>query len=136
MEEKKSKSKTNNKLIKILLPIFLIIAIALLICAIIFAPKLKEAQTQNKMERSLIGTWTTDGYTIYSFEKNGRGALKLPTEEYPFKYIIHTNKLYIDFENEKSMDLNYEYSFDENGKLVLKGIKESFGVYVFNRVEE
>lgn len=34
------------------------------------------------------------------------------------------------------MDLNYEYSFDEDGKLVLKGIKESFGVYIFNRVEE
>ena len=57
------------------------------------------------------------------------------SEHGAFTYIVHSNKLYIDFEDEDSIDLNFIFSF-EDGDLVLQGIKESSGIYRFSRVEE
>ena len=66
---------------------------------------------------------------------DGKGILRIPSDDYAFTYIVHSNKLYIDFEDEDSIDLNFIFSF-ENGDLVLQGIKESSGTYRFKRVEE
>jgi len=83
-------------------------------------------------KKTLIGTWTTDGVTVYKFEKNNKGALIVPLSTYDFTYKVDGNKLYIDFKNEKSTDSSYEYSFDGNN-LVLKGIEKTTGTYTFRR---
>ena len=136
MEEKKTSTKEkSNKKINIILLIIIIIGLVLIVCFLIFAPKFKENQEGKKLEKSLVGTWTADSYTIYEFNKNGKGILRIPSDDYSFTYIVHSNKLYIDFEDEDSIDLNFIFSF-EDGDLVLQGIKESSGTYRFKRVEE
>ena len=87
---------------------------------------------RNKGKNTLIGTWTTDGVTVYEFKKNNAGALVLPLSTYEFTYKVEENKLYIDFKNEKSTDSSYEYSF-KNGQLILKGINKTTGTYTFKR---
>lgn len=76
-----------------------------------------------------VGTWTTDGYTIYEFKKDYTGLLIVSTANYKFNYKIEKNKIYIDFENENSTDSTYDYSF-ENGKLILNGDN---GKYIFTK---
>ena len=104
--------------------IFMIIIVLIVILGIIFFPKIRS--------NPLIGTWTTDGITIYRFDKNNKGALIVPLSEYEFTYKIEDNKLFIDFKNEKSKDSDYEYSI-ENDKLILKGINKTTGSYTFTR---
>ncbi len=130
-----NESSKNNKKINIILLIIIIIGLILIACFLVFAPKFKENQEGKKLEKSLVGTWTSDSYSKYEFNKNGKGILKNPSNDYNFTYIVHSNKLYIDFEDENSIDLNFIFSF-EDGDLVLQGIKESSGTYRFKRVEE
>lgn len=80
----------------------------------------------------LKGIWTTDEVTIYEFDGKGKGTMRLPNSEYNFSYIIHKNQIYIDFDNDKAKDSDYEFSF-ENDKLILKGIKTTTGTYTFKR---
>ena len=74
---------------------------------------------------SIIGTWTTDGVTIYKFNKNNRGLLIVSLKEYEFRYKINNNTLEIDFENEKLEDSKYTYTFKDN-KLILDGDNGKF----------
>lgn len=82
-------------------------------------------------KKTIIGTWTTDGVTIYKFNKDNTGALVVPLHEYKFTYTLNDNTLVIDFENEKSVDATYTYSFDDN-KLILEGDN---GKYTFIKKE-
>ena len=115
----------------IILAILIIIAIAIIIS---FMSQNKE-QTTNSIKTAddrLIGTWTTDGVTVYEFESKSQGKMKLPSAEYKFTYVLNDNKMYIDFESDKATDSNYEYSF-EGDKLILKGINATTGTYTFSR---
>ena len=112
------------KKIKIKNIIIIFIVIIILIIALLIFKKI----TKNP----LIGTWTTDGITVYQFKNKNTGSLIVPLSEYKFTYKIDGNKLYIDFENEKSNDSDYEYSFKDN-KLILKGINKTSGTYVFKK---
>ena len=87
--------------------------------------------TLNDSKR-IIGLWTTDGVTVYEFNKDNTGTLILPLSKYKFTYKIEKKKLYIDFENEKSEDSEYEYSFSKK-KLILNGDN---GTYIFSRKED
>ena len=89
-------------------------------------------QNNKTVDERLIDIWTTDGVTVYEFDNKGKGAMKLPSSEYKFTYVINDNKLYIDFESEKAIDSDYEYSF-ENDKLILKVINSTTGTYTFQR---
>ena len=105
----------------------LIIGIALLIVligllAIILANKFSK-------NREFIGSWTTDGVTVYQFKRNYKGSLVVPLGEYPFTYEINGDKIFIDFENEKSTDSEFTYSFEDD-KLILKGVN---GTFTFTR---
>lgn len=132
MEEKLKSRKASRKKKekKIILFLFFIVVIVLITCLIVFIPKL----TGNSVGKKLIGTWTTDGITIYEFKTDGIGALKLPLSEYEFSYKIEGNNLFIDYKNEKSIDSSYEISF-ENKKLILKGINKTSGTYTFTKNE-
>ncbi len=77
----------------------------------------------------LIGTWTTDNNTIYIFNTNNKGILKVSLSEYSFKYKIKKNILYIDFDNDKSNDSEYVYKV-ENKKLILTNDN---GEFIFNK---
>lgn len=84
------------------------------------------------VNEQLIGNWTTDGITIYMFNENNTGILKLPLSEYSFKYILKNNDVYIDFENENSVDSSYTISFEEN-KMFLKGINQTTGNFILTK---
>lgn len=115
--------KKKKKLKKKPITILIILIIALVLIFTIIIPYL------NSPKRKLIGSWTTDGVTIYKFNKNNTGSLRVSLSEYDFTYKIDKKELFIDFENEKSTDSKYTYSF-EDGKLILKGEN---GEFIFTR---
>ena len=96
--------------------IIMIVLIIIVICAII-ALLLGLNKTKKP---SIIGTWTTDGVTIYKFNKDNTGALIVSLGEYEFTYTIDDDTLEIDFKNERSEDAKYKYTFEDN-KLILEG---------------
>lgn len=124
--ERKNRRKKRN----ILLVICMVITVILFILVILNVNK-QNIQSENiQEENTLIGLWTTDGVTVYDFEENGNGVLKLPLTEYKFTYKIEGNKLFINFDSKETRDSNYEYFFEEE-KLILKGIKGTIGNYTF-----
>ena len=113
------------------------IGIIIPICILLFGISIMMLIISSFIDRSnlsdkFVGKWTTDGVTIYEFKKDNTGTLILPLSNYKFSYKVEKDKLFIDFENEKSIDSKYTYSFD-NGKLVLKG---SNGKFVFKRRDD
>lgn len=106
--------------------------LVIIIIAIIFFSKDSKQNNNNFIDNRLINTWTTDGITVYEFYNNGNGTMKLPSSEYKFTYVTNDNKLYINFESDKAIDSDYEYSFD-NDKLILKGINATSGTYTFTK---
>lgn len=86
----------------------------------------------NSKNNNLIGTWTTDGITIYEFNKDGVGALKVPSSEYVFVYNIDGNKMHIDFRDPVASDSDYEYSVEKE-VLTIKGIEQTIGTYTLTK---
>ena len=128
-----SKHSDSNKKIISSYGKLILIGIILVITIIVISGFVKNlGQNSKTVDERLIDTWTTDGVTVYEFDNKGKGAMKLPSSEYKFTYVINDNKLYIDFESEKAVDSNYEYSF-ENDKLILKGINATTGTYTFQK---
>jgi len=117
------KIKLKKKYIIILVSV---IAILFLTCVIFVIPKHKEES------KNIIGTWTTDGVTIYQFNENGIGKLIVPLSDYDFTYKIENDSLSIDFKNEKSIDSKYIYYFEEDN-LILGG---SNGKFIFKKLKE
>lgn len=131
--KQKNKSRRRRKRkSKLHIITFIFLVIIIIVCLVIFIPKFKEKVKQNKLKNELLGSWTTDGYTVYEFYKEGKGALKIQNADYIFLYSINENTLFIDFENEKSIDSNFEFSF-EDGKLILRGINGTSGTYAFTK---
>ena len=128
MASKHSENNYNPKSTKSNKKILLLIIVLIIICGILYIFK----DSINKGNDELKGIWTTDDVTVYEFNGNGTGTMKLPNSEYSFSYILHNNQIYIDFESDKAKDSDYEYSF-ENDKLILKGIKTTTGTYTFTR---
>ena len=118
----KKKLKKNNFIIVLFILFFLI----MMIISIYYI-------SQNlSLKKKFIGTWTTDGITIYEFKKDNTGFLKVPLDKYKFKYKIKKNYIFIDIENKDSVDVNYKYTF-KNGKLILSGKK---GKFIFRKLDE
>ena len=121
---RKVKRKT-KKSVKIFLILVLFVIVVAICCKLTFKEK-------EVVKDSLIGKWTTDGNTIYQFDKDNIGSLIVPLSNYEFSYKIDGDKLFIDFKNEKSEDSTYTYSLEDN-KLTLKG---KIGTFIFKRVKE
>lgn len=111
----KRKIKKKNIIISLCFVIFLVILF--LSVHFILINKSKDSK--------IIGTWTTDGNTIYEFKKGGIGTLILPLSKYKFAYEIEEDKISIDFENNELIDSEYTFSFDNN-RLILKGSRGTF----------
>lgn len=116
------KRKLKKKNILVLLCLILIISIVLIFLF------LKKDKYINKIE----GTWTTDNVTVYQFNDDNTGTLILPLKNYKFVYKIDEKSLFIDFENEKSEDSEYTYTFEDD-KLILEGKN---GKFTFSKYEE
>ncbi len=78
----------------------------------------KSANRTNEKGDLLIGTWSYDDVTIYSFDGNGHGILQLPLNTYEFSYIIEGGKVKIDFSDDSAEDKEYDYSVSD-GVLML-----------------
>lgn len=104
----------------ILIFILFIIIIIVAILNFIFIKK----DDSNK----ILGSFAT-GNTVYTFEKNNKGVMKLPLGDYKFTYKIMDNKLLIDFEDEKAVDPTYEYSLKDN----ILTIKDNRGTFKLTR---
>ncbi len=102
-----------------------IIIMIILILILIFVITILMLGGKPTSKKSIVGTWTTDGVTIYEFNRNKTGKLIVSVGEYPFTYKISGDTLEIDFENEKSTDSKYTYKFDDN-KLILEGDNGTF----------
>lgn len=129
--EKRARQKKKSNMPKILFVLILII-IAIII---FFIVKNKDNNNDNNLNKTsntttdnFKGNWTIDGISNYEFDGKGNGKLKLPKNEYSFKYTIENNEIYLDYEDEKATDSDYEYSFEDE-KIVLKGIKDTTGTY-------
>ena len=97
----KKRKKVKKKLIILLITIVLIIA---LLCIVFY--KLHK----NKF----IGTWITEGGTIYEFKNAKTGTMKTALSSYNFTYTIKNDTILIDFEDKKLTDTNYKFSFKKN----------------------
>ncbi len=111
----KKKKKT-----KLLLP--LCIAVVIIIAIVISIPLFKKITTKKD---PIIGSWTTDGVTIYTFNEDNTGVLKVSLSEYEFTYTKDKESIFIDFKNERSEDVKYTYTLKDD-KLVLKSVNGTF----------
>ncbi len=119
--------------------ILIVILSIILVFGIIKIKTKKNNNNVNKevlsIQDQLVGSWTADGVTIYEFNKDNNGKLKLPLTDYYFTYKLEDNNIYIDFENEKSTDSEYEIAF-ENDRLIFKGINQTIGTYTFSHFSQ
>ncbi len=104
IKKQRKRQQIINLIIKKILPIVLIFVIT---GAFVFVMILFKNYSTRK---AIIGTWDYDGYTVYSFDKGGKGALELPNNTYAFNYEIEGEKLEIDYEDETAIDSTYTYS--------------------------
>ena len=88
--------------------------------------------SNNKLSHKILGAWTTDGVTVYKFEKYKSGVLALPHAEYKFKYKVKDNILSIDFKDERVTDSSYEISIDGDN-LILKNTNKTMDPFIFIR---
>lgn len=121
---------------KIFIFIIIIIILVIMLAFCIIKTKIEKNNNNDLTENvlsiqdQLVGSWSADGVTIYEFDKDNKGKLKVPLGDYDFIYKLEENKIYIDFENERSTDSDYEITFQED-KLIFKGINQTVGTYTF-----
>ena len=115
----KKKFKLKKFIVLVCTPIIIIVTILILLLS----------KGKNNLESKLIGVWDLDGNTICEFEKNNTGFLRVPLADYKFVYEIDGEKLFIDFENDKSKDMTYTYKLEEDTLT----LKNENGTFVFKR---
>ena len=76
-----------------------------------------------------------DGYTKYEFDGKGNGKLIVPLNDYVFSYTIKDNIVSIDFENETSIDVDYEYKINKD-ELEIINQKETYLKFKLKKVSE
>ena len=83
------------------------------------------------INKVIIGAWTTPGGTIYIFNEDNIGIMRVPLNDYSFSYKIEDNKLIIDFEDESVFDPTYEYVLEKD-ILTLTGKN---GTFIFRKAK-
>lgn len=106
--------------------------IVIIIIIIIFLVKINPKEKEKIDVNPIIGSWESSGGTIYKFEENNNGTMVVPLADYKFIYEIKDTELSIDYNDENSNDVVYEYNIDNNN-LILKGKK---GTFVLKKVNE
>ena len=115
------KIKLKKKALLGIVLLFLIIAAVVIVLLVTKKPDIS---------KEIVGSWSTPGGTIYTFNKDNTGEMKVPLNKYPFTYKFVEEKLIIDFKDESAFDPIYEYSIEEN-VLTLKGEN---GTFTFDKV--
>ncbi len=103
--------------------------IIVLIIASVIALSISLIMIINSSKDKLIGTWISEGGTIYEFKKDNEGVMKTSLSEYKFTYKRDDKTISIDFEDEKNIDTDYEYSF-KGSKLIMKSDR---GLFTFTK---
>ena len=112
------KNKQNKKILLIG-----IILIVIIVVSIFLIFKLKNSKN------IFLGTWKSEGGTIYEFKKNKEGVMKTSLSKYKFTYKIIKNTISIDFEDKKAIDTDYEFSCKKD-KCEMKSDR---GKFIFNK---
>lgn len=86
-----------------------IVMICLAVLAIAAAVITVVVTQKAKKSNDLIGSWSLDDVTIYSFEGNGHGEMNLPLNTYEFSYVAEEDKIKIDFTDDNAEDREYSY---------------------------
>ena len=113
---KKVKRKIRKLNVK---PIIVIIVIIILLIVII----------THKSNNKFVGSWISEGKTIYEFTTDKEGFMKTPISKYKFKYEIKDNIISIDFIEKDLIDTDYEYTFKDD-KLIMKSDR---GLFTFTK---
>ena len=79
----------------------------------------------HKSKNKFVGSWISEGKTIYEFTTNKEGFMKTPISKYKFKYEIKDNIISIDFIEKDLIDTDYEYTFKDD-KLIMKSDRGTF----------
>lgn len=116
------RKKQQQKVLIIIVLVFLVILLIGLLLCLRISP--------------LVGTWYMDEVTAYRFEKNGKGALVLPSAEYEFTYKVDEEMLYIDFAHEGAKNAQYFFSVSGNTLTLNGGNATTKGEYVLSRLEK
>ena len=77
-----------------------------------------------KNRNKFIGTWITEGNTIYVF-KTKTGIMKTQMGDYSFKYRIKDNTITIDFIDDKAIDTTYKYTLKDD-KIIMESERTKF----------
>ena len=110
-----------NKLM-IIIPVIILVLTILLISTLFFGVGFNRKDNE---DNSIIGLWNVDDVTKIKFNNNGKGKVIVPGEEFLFSYTIKDNIISIDFENEESNDVDYEYKLDKD-ILEITNTKETY----------
>ena len=146
-ENQRPKRRATNKKLKgrRIVIVFIILALMISTFVIIFTHGKKEETPiveekvnmgkhgeYSKYPKKILGSWTTDGVTIYHFDDDDTGYLRTSLKDYVFTYSIVGNKLYINFADEGSTDSDYSILIKDN-TLELKGINKTSGEYTLTK---
>lgn len=101
--------------------VLLISITSLIILLIVLLLFINNKSTSNK----IIGSWSLDKTTIYEFNDNNEGKMKVSLNEYEFIYKIDNNKLFIDFKDESLSNFEYIFTLNQDS-LILKGDNGEF----------
>lgn len=82
-----------------------------------------------KGDPSLTGSWRYGEKTVYTFNSNGTGEMKLQYDAYPFRYQLKEDEILIDYEDKTISDAVYKYQITENTLVLNGGEGTSGGVY-------
>lgn len=104
-------------------PILLIFIIVVFAVLLFFFFKLRSSKN------SFVGTWQSEGGTIYEFKDNNEGIVKTTSAEHNFKYEIKENVISIDFEEERATDTDYKFSCDKKRC----EMTSDRGTFIFNK---
>ena len=77
----------------------------------------EEVKKEPVKAEELTGKWTVDGVTDLKFQKDGTGALVVPSKEFAFDWKLEEESLSISFKDSGVRDVVYTVTRDDNGKL-------------------
>lgn len=110
--------------------IIIICALSLVIIGIfIFIIK----SVQQKNAKSLVGNWRYDEFTVYEFEVDGKGCMRLEELSYDYTYTVKKDKLSLDFKDGSLHDCSYTFSINSNTLTLVGGEGTVGGSYTLKR---
>ncbi|MBQ9611965.1 MAG: hypothetical protein IJV14_05180 [Lachnospiraceae bacterium] len=67
----------------------------------------------------LVGTWSSDLVTFYTFDGKGSGSMQTSLSIYDFSYELKEQAVVIDYEDETVSDAAYSFSLSDDGSILI-----------------